>query len=84
MSPLNLGGYGLTGSQAIIAFGVFPLFLPLAIAAFGGSESYFSLAIRAFGAFQFILSEYYCRLGEEENAQEESRLLNLRMLRSSR
>ena len=36
------------------AFGVFPLFLPLAIAASGGSEGYFSLAIIAFGASENI------------------------------
>ena len=41
-------------AQAIIAFGGFPLFLPLAITAFGGPEGYFSLAIIAFGASQFI------------------------------
>ena len=39
----------------MIAFGVFPLFLPLAIAAFGGPESYFSFAIIVFGAFEFIV-----------------------------
>ena len=45
----------------IIAFGIFPLFLPLAITAFGGPEGYFSLAIIAFGAFQFIVTNYYYR-----------------------
>ena len=34
-----------------MAFGVFPLFLPLAITGFGGPEGYFGLAIIAFGAF---------------------------------
>ena len=34
--------------------------------AFGGPESYFSLAIIAFGAFQFIVAEYYYRLGKME------------------
>ena len=38
---------------AIIAFGVFPLFLPIAITTFGGPEGYISLAIIGFGAFQF-------------------------------
>ena len=42
-------------SWATIAFGAFPLFLPLAITAFGGPEGYFSLAVIAFGAFQFIV-----------------------------
>ena len=44
-------------SFATVAFGVFPLFLPLAITAFGGPESYCSLAIIAFGAFEFIVSK---------------------------
>ena len=48
----------------MIAFGVFPLFLPLAIAAFGGPEGYLSLAIIAFGAFQFIVPKYDYRLGK--------------------
>ena len=60
-------------SLAIIAFGVFPLFLPVAIPAFGGPEGYFSLAIIASGAFQFIVPNYYCRLGKMEF--EESSLL---------
>ena len=47
-----------------IAFGVYPLFFPLAIAAFGGPEGYFSLAIIAFGANQFIVPKYYYRLGK--------------------
>ena len=34
-----------------MAFGVYPVFLPLATTAFGGTEGYFSLAIVAFGAF---------------------------------
>ena len=46
-------------SWATIAFGVIPLFLPLAITAFGGPEGYFSLAIIAFRAFQFIFPKYY-------------------------
>ena len=37
-----------------MAFGVCPLFLPLAITAFGAPEGFFTLAIIAFGAFQFI------------------------------
>ena len=45
-------------SLAIIAFGVFPLFLPLAIAALGGPEGYLSLAIINFGAFEFIVPKY--------------------------
>ena len=31
----------------MLAFGVFPLFLPSAIAAFGGPEGYFILALRS-------------------------------------
>ena len=50
----------------MIAFGVVPLFLPLAITACGGLEGYFSLAIIAFGAFQFIVPKYYYRLGKME------------------
>ena len=49
-----------------MAFGVSPLFRPLAITAFGGPEGYFSLAIIAFGAFGFIVPKYYYRLGEME------------------
>ena len=49
-------------SLATLAFGVFPLFLPLATAAFGGPEGYFSLAIMAFGVFGFIVPKYYYRL----------------------
>ena len=49
-----------------MAFGVFPLLLPLAITAFGGPEGYFSLAIIAFGAFQFIVTKNYYRLGKGE------------------
>ena len=48
----------------MLAFGVFPLFLPLAITAFGGPEGYF--AIIAFGAFEFIVPKYYYRLGKME------------------
>ena len=48
----------------MIAFGVFPLFLPLAITAFGGPEGYFSLAIIVFGAIKFIVPKYYYRLGK--------------------
>ena len=40
------------------AFGVFPLFLPLAITAFGGPEGSFSLAIRAFGALESTAPKY--------------------------
>ena len=36
-------------SEATIAIGVFPLFLPLAITAFGGLEGHFSLSMIAFG-----------------------------------
>ena len=43
-----------------------PSVLPLAITACGGPESYFSLAIIAFGALEFIVPEYYCRLGKME------------------
>ena len=50
--------------KAIIAFGGFPLFLPLAITAFRGPEGYFSLAIIAFGAFEFIVPKYEYRLGK--------------------
>ena len=42
----------------MLAFGVFPLFLPSAIAAFGGHKGHFSLAIMAFGAFEFIIPKY--------------------------
>ena len=60
-------------SCAILALGVFPLFLPLAIAAFGGREGYLNLAIKAFGAFEFIVPKCYDRL---ENMEiEESKLL---------
>ena len=51
-------------SKAIIAFGVFLLFLPLAITACRGPEGYFSLAIIAFGAFQSIVPKCYYRLGK--------------------
>ena len=46
-----------------IAFGAFPLLLPLAITAFGAAGCYFSLAITAFGAFEFSVPKYYHRLG---------------------
>ena len=49
-----------------MAFGVFPLFLPLAITPFGGPEGYFSLAIIAFGAFGLSVPKYLCRLGKIE------------------
>ena len=62
-NPVN----GLTSLNkevgGVRAFGVFPLFLPLAITAFGGPEGYFSFVIIAFGAFQFIVPKYYDRLG---------------------
>ena len=45
---------------ATIAFGVFPLFLPLAITALGRPGGCFSLA---FGAFEFIIPKYFHRLG---------------------
>ena len=64
----------------MIVFGVFPRFLPLAITAFGAPEGYFSLAIIAFGAFDFIVTEIYYRFGKK--GKVESRLLNLRLLRS--
>ena len=51
-------------SSAIVAFGCFSLFLPLAITAFGGPEGYFGLAIITFRAFQFIIPNYYDRLGK--------------------
>ena len=41
-----------------MAFGVFPLFLPLAITVSGGSEGCFSLAVIAFGAFEFSVLKY--------------------------
>ena len=59
-------------SQAIIAFGDFPLFLPLAITAFGGSGGFFSLAILAFRAFRFIVPKYYYRLGEMDKRSLDS------------
>ena len=40
-----------------MAFGVFPLFLPLAITAFGDPEGYFSLAITAFGKYCYRLEK---------------------------
>ena len=58
--------------DAFSAFGVFPLFLPLAIAAFGGPEGYFCLAIKAFGAFQFIVPKYYYRLGKMDKRSLDS------------
>ena len=51
-------------SLATVAFGVFPLFLPLAITACGGSEGYFILAIITFGAFEFLVPKYYYHLGK--------------------
>ena len=59
-------------SQAIVAFGVFPLLLPLAITAFGAPEGYFSLAIVAFGAFEFIVPKYKYRLGKTNKRRLES------------
>ena len=50
-----------------LAFGDFPLFLPLAIPAFGSPEGCFSLAIIAFGAFEYIVPKCYCRLGKRGN-----------------
>ena len=66
----NLGVLDFQG----IAFGVFPLFLPLAITTFGGREGRFSLAIMAFGAFEFIVPQMLLSLWK--NGQEESKLLN--------
>ena len=54
-------------SKATIAFGVFPLSLPLAITAFGGLKGCFGLAIIAFGAFEFTVPKYVCRLGKKGN-----------------
>ena len=51
-------------SYATIAFGVFPLLLPLAITAFGGPEGCSSLEIIAFGTFERIVPKYYYRLGK--------------------
>ena len=39
---------------AILAFGVFPLFLPLAMTVFGGAEGYSSLAIIALEHFKSV------------------------------
>ena len=69
-------------SQAIIAFGVFPQFLPLASTAIESPEGYSCLAIITFEAFEFIVPKILVSL--KRNGQEESRLLNLRKLRSSR
>ena len=63
----------------MLAFGVFPLFLPLAITAFGGPEVYFSLAIIAFAAFEFIVTKYYSCLGKMEI--KVSGLLNFKVVR---
>ena len=60
-------------SWAKNAFGIFPLFLPLAITAFGGPERSFSLAIIALGALELIFSKYSCGLGKKTE-EEESRL----------
>ena len=49
----------------MIAYGDFPLFLPLVITLFGGHECHFSLAIMAFGASECIVPKYYDRLGEK-------------------
>ena len=50
----RLGSFSLV----TIAFGVIPLFLPLAITAFGVPKGYFSFAIIAFGAFGFIVPAF--------------------------
>ena len=55
-----------------IAFGVYPLFLPLAITAFRGPEGYGSLAIIAFGAFEFIVLKCYYRLGKTKSRSLDS------------
>ena len=47
-----------------MAFGIFPLFLPLAITACGGREGYLGLAIIAFRAFEVIVPKYYYRSGK--------------------
>ena len=51
----------LLGDNSIWSF---PLFLVLVITAFGGPEGDSNLAILAFGAFQFVVPQYYCRLGK--------------------
>ena len=56
----------------MVAFGVMPLFRPLAITAFGGPEGCFGLAIIAFGAFEFILPKYHYRLGKTESKSLDS------------
>ena len=56
-------------SEAVIAFGVFALFLPAAIAALGDPEGYFNSCDHSIWSI---------------GVQEESRLLNLRSLESSR
>ena len=55
-----------------MAFGVYPLFLPLAITAFGGPEGCFTLAIIAFGALRFIVPKYYYRLGKMDKRSLDS------------
>ena len=47
-----------------MAFGVYPLFLPLAITAFGAPGGFFTLAIIAFGAFEFVVPKYYVAWGK--------------------
>ena len=56
----------------MIAFGIVPLFLPLAITAFGDPEGYFSLAIIGLRAFEFIVPKYYYRLGKMEKRSLDS------------
>ena len=55
-----------------MAFGVFPLFPPLAITAFGGPGGYFNLAIIAFGAFEHIFPTYFYRVGKMDKRSLDS------------
>ena len=64
-----------------MAFGVCPLFLPLAITAFGGPGGYFSLAIIAFGAFESIVPKYDYRLGKMDKRSLDSLFKELRSSR---
>ena len=56
----------------IIAFRVFPLFLPSAITAFSGPESRFNLAIVACKAFEPIFPRYHHRLGKMDKKSLDS------------
>ena len=55
-----------------MAFGVFPLLLPLATTTFGGPQGYVSLAIIAFGAFEVGVAKYCYRLGEMDKSSLDS------------